>query len=141
MRAIFSRVAAAAVSLPLLVLPAAAHHGDHALSVHSPHCGWIEGDSLRDRRNLEDFCERSVSGDLRIMSAGADRERLWIEAPAGLVSSMRDDDRSTAALLRAWLREWRTVSGYPSAAVSLMRNHVEVAAVRTSMAGDVVSFR
>ena len=141
MRAIVTRVAAAAVTLHVLVLPVSAHHGDHGLSVISPQCVWIEGDTLQDRRNLVDFCERSVSGALQIRSAGAVREHLWIEAPAGLASSLRAGDRSVATLLRHWLREWRAVSGYTTATVSLMRGHVEFAAVRTSMTGDVVALR
>jgi hypothetical protein len=141
MRAIVTRVAAAAAAVHVLALPVSAHHGDHGLSELSPQCGWIEADNLRDRRNLADFCERSVSGELHIRSAGAAGEQLWIEAPPALVSSLRAGDRSTAALVRTWLREWRAVSGYTTAAVSLMRGHVEYAAVRTTMTGDVVTLR
>jgi hypothetical protein len=121
--------------------PVSAHHSGHALSVPSTRCGWTEGESLRDRRNLSEFCSRWVPGDFRIRSAAADRERLWLEAPRELASVLRSDDHSTAALLREWLRQWRTISGYNTASIVLLQNHIEFAKVYTTMAGDVVSLR
>lgn len=120
---------------------ASAHHADHRLSESSPKCGWIEGEDLRDRRNLADFCTQWMLAELRIRGASADRERLWIEAPADLASTLRESDRTTAALLREWLQHWRQTTGYSSASVVLVRQHLEFARIQTTMAGDVVMIR
>jgi hypothetical protein len=118
-----------------------AHHGGHMLSVPSPRCGWIDGEDFRDRRHLTDFCARWVSTELRIAGASAIREHLWIEAPPELASTLREDDRATAALLRHWLDHWRKTTGYATASVTLVRSHVEFARIQTTMTGDVVVIR
>lgn len=120
---------------------ASAHHADHRLSEPSPRCGWIDGEDLRDRRNLADFCTQWMPAELRIRGASADRERLWIEAPGDLASTLRESDRTTAALLREWLQHWRQTTGYSSASVVLVRQHLEFARIQTTMAGDVVMIR
>jgi hypothetical protein len=120
---------------------ASAHHADHRLAEPSARCGWIDGPELRDRRNLERFCTRWVPADLRVSNASADRERLWIEAPADLASALRENDRTTAALLRGWLEHWRQTTGYTSASVVLVRRHIEFARIQTTMDGDVVVIR
>jgi hypothetical protein len=118
-----------------------AHHADHRLTEPSPKCGWIDGYDLRDRRNLAQFCAQWMPAELRISAASADRERLWIEAPADLALSLRENDRTTAALLREWLEHWRRTTGYTSASVFLARHHIEFARIQTTMAGDVVMIR
>jgi hypothetical protein len=118
-----------------------AHHAGHMLAIPSPKCGWIEGEGLRDRRHLADFCAQSMPAEFRIAGASALREQLWIEAPADLVSGLRGDARPVAALLRAWLERWRRTTGYDSASVSLVRGHVELARIQTTMKGDVVMVR
>ena len=82
-----------------------------------------------------------MPAELRISGASADRERLWIEAPTNLASTLRDDDRTTAALLREWLDHWRQTTGYTNASVVLVRGHIEFARIQTTMAGDVVMIR
>jgi hypothetical protein len=129
------------VSLHLLPSEAEAHHAGHQLLLPVTNCGWAEGDSLRDRSNLSEFCARSVPEGLRITGAGAEREHLWLEAPAALALALRDRDAATAALLREWLGRWRAISGYRTAAITLVHNHTEVARVYTTMAGDVVAVR
>jgi hypothetical protein len=129
------------IALPLLPSAVSAHHAADRLSAPSPKCGWTEGDSLRDRSNLTEFCARWVPGELRIASAAADRERLSIEAPRELALVLKTDDRSTSALLREWLRAWRQISGFPTVEVRLLREHVEIAKAYTTMAGDVVTLR
>jgi hypothetical protein len=134
------------VLLPLLVVlvfvsAVSAHHAAGRLSVPSPKCGWTEGDTLRDRSNLTEFCARWVPGELRISSAAADRERLSIEAPRELALVLKSDDRSTSALLREWLGAWRQISGFPTAEVRLLREHAEIGKAYTTMAGDVVTVR
>ena len=133
----------AAIVVWLSTFPSAvdAHHSGHQLSVPSPKCGWIDGDNIRDRSNLSEFCAQWVPADLRIRSATAMHERLWIEAPPDLASTLRGDGRSTAALLRDWLEQWRTVTGYKTASVTLLRGHVEFAKVQTTMAGDAITIR
>lgn len=133
----------AAVILCIYTSPSAvhAHHVGHELSVASPRCGWIDGDDLRDRRNLSEFCTRWVPAAFRIRSASAMKERLWLEAPTDLISGLRGDERSTAALLRNWLEHWRKITGYKTASVILLRGHVEFAKVQTTMAGDAISIR
>jgi hypothetical protein len=122
--------------------PAAhAHHGSHMLSVRSARCGWIEGDSLRDRSNLSEFCAQSIPARLRIRSATAVRERLWIEAAPDLAATLRGDKGSTTALLRTWLKQWRATSGYTAGTVSLLWNHAEFATVETTMTGEFVTIR
>ena len=118
-----------------------AHHAGHRLSEPSPKCGWIDGGDLRDRRNLADFCRRWMPTELRIHGASAERERLWIEAPTDLASTLRDNDRTTAALLREWLGHWRRTTGYANASVVLVRQHIEFARIQTTIAGDVVMIR
>jgi hypothetical protein len=118
-----------------------AHHAAERLSAPSGKCGWTEGDSLRDRSNLTEFCARWVPGELRITNAAADRERLSIEAPRELALVLKSDDRSTSALLREWLRAWRRISGFPTAEVRLLREHAEIAKAYTTMTGDVVVLR
>jgi hypothetical protein len=134
-------VVASLVSLCAIPSVAWAHHGGHELSVPSPKCGWIEGESLRDRRNLADFCADSMPTQFRISSASAIWETLWIEASPELVSMLRDDNRTTAALLRAWLEHWRKTTGYSTASVILVRQHIEFARIQTTMRGDVVMIR
>ena len=118
-----------------------AHHADHVLSLPSPRCGWIDGEDVRDRRNLTDFCARWVPAALRISSASATRERLWIETPPDVAATLRDDSRRIATLLRSWVEHWRTTTGYRTASVILVRNHIEFARIQTTMTGDVVIVR
>jgi hypothetical protein len=118
-----------------------AHHTAMNLSVPAPGCGWAEGDSLRDRSNLSEFCQRWVPPRLGIRMAAADHEVVQIEASPALVASLRDDNRAVAALLRDWLQHWRKLSGYRSASIVLTRNHVEIAKIYTTMSGDVVAVR
>jgi hypothetical protein len=82
-----------------------------------------------------------MPAELRISGASADRDSLWIEAPPDLVSTLRTDDRMTSALLRNWLEHWRKTTGYNTASVTLLRAHVEVARIRTTMRGDVIVMR
>jgi hypothetical protein len=82
-----------------------------------------------------------MPADLRISGASAERERLWIEAPADLASALREDDWTTAALLREWARHWRETTGYTNASVVLVRHHIEFARIQATMAGDVVMIR
>jgi hypothetical protein len=118
-----------------------AHHTAMNLSVPAPGCGWAEGDSLRDRNNLSEFCQRWVPPRLGIRMAAADHEVIQIEASPALVAALHDDNRSVAALLRNWLQHWRTLSGYKTASIVLTRNHVEIAKIYTTMSGDVVALR
>jgi len=131
----------ALVILLTAAFPVRAHHGGHQLSLPSPKCGWIDGPSLRDRRNLADFCARWMPAELRISSASASRDSLWIETPPDLVSVLLADDRTTTALLREWLEHWRKTTGYNTASVTLVRNHIEFARIRTTIAGDMISMR
>jgi hypothetical protein len=124
-----------------IVSSVSAHHGGHRLSVRTPKCGWIDGQDLRDRRNLADFCARWIPAELRIGSASAVQESLWIEAPPDLVSTLREDDRTTATLLRGWLEHWRETTGYNNGSIILLRNHIEFARIQTTMKGDVVMIR
>jgi hypothetical protein len=134
-------VGALLLLLCIMASPVRAHHGGHQLSEPSPACGWIDGQSLRDRRNLTDFCARWMPAELRISGASANRDSLWIETPPDLVSLLRADDRTTTALLREWLEHWRKTTGYNTASVVLLRNHVEFARIQTTMAGDVITKR
>jgi hypothetical protein len=133
------------VALCLAALPAVAvqaHHDHHDIHVRSLRCGWLEGDDVRDIRNLSDFCGRSVPASLKIATATATRERLWLEAPADVVAALRVDDRTaTRALLADWLRQWKRVSGYPSASLVLMYRHVEIGRAQTMVGGDTVIVR
>jgi hypothetical protein len=133
----------AAVCLAALpVVTVGAHHDHHDIHVRSLRCGWLEGDDLRDIRNLSDFCERSMPATFRIAAATAERERLWLEAPAETVAALRVDDRTAArALLADWLRQWKRVSGYPNASLVLMYKHVEVGRAQTMISGDTVIVR
>jgi len=118
-----------------------AHHTAMNLSVPAPGCGWAEGDSLRDRNNLSEFCQRWVPPRLGIRMAAADHEIVQIEASPALVAALHDDNRSVAALLRDWLQHWRRLSGYNTASIVLTRNHIEIAKIYTTMSGDVVTLR
>src|SRR5918996_15096 len=137
---------AVCIGTMLLCLPALssslhAHHNRQALAVASAKCGWIAGDDIRDRSNLSDFCAQSVPATLQIKRATAAKQQLWIEAPPDLVSTLRDDTGTTAALLRDWLARWRTISGYRTASVVLLRSHMVVARIDTTMTGDTVRIR
>jgi hypothetical protein len=136
-------VSVAAFLLALCVVPSPgwAHHGGHKLLMPSPRCGWIDGESVRDRRNLADFCADWMPAQLRISSASADRESLWIEAAPELESVLREQDRTMAALLRTWLEHWRKTTGYKTASVILVSQHIEFARIQTTMTGDVVMIR
>ena len=125
----------------LLASTVSAHHSGDELSIRSARCGWIGAEDSRDRRHLSDFCAQWVPADLRIRSATAQHERLWLEAPPDLAAALRSDDRSTAALLQQWLERWRKITGYRTASVILLRSHVEFARVYTTMTGDVVTIR
>jgi hypothetical protein len=117
------------------------HHSGQEMAVMSPRCGYTEGENLRDRRHLDDFCERSVPAGLRIRGAGAVGEHLWIEAPADLALTLRADDQTAKALLREWLAEWRKVTGYRNATVTLLHGHVEFARAQATMTGDAIRVR
>jgi hypothetical protein len=136
-------IAVSFVLLATVGLPARihGHHTAMRLSVPVPGCGWAEGDSLRDRKNLSEFCQRWIPAGLGIRMAAADHELVQIEASPSLVAALRDDNRSVSALLRDWLQHWRAVSGYKTAAIVLIRNHVEIAKIYTTMSGDVVALR
>jgi hypothetical protein len=137
----WSSLLGATLCLQALTVPVHGHHTAVRLSVPAPGCGWAEGDSLRDRNNLSEFCQRSIPTVLGIRMAAADHEVVRIEASPALVAALRDDGRSVSALLRDWLRHWRAVSGYKTAAIVLERNHSEIAKIYTTMSGDVVAFR
>ena len=141
LRCILTTAAVATAGWVLLSPTLSAHHAADRLSAPSAKCGWTEGDSLRDRSNLTEFCARWVPAELRIRSASADREQLEIEAPRELALVLKTDDRSTSALLREWLRAWRSISGFQTANVRLMREHAEIGKAYTTMAGDVVTLR
>jgi hypothetical protein len=134
-------VAALLVVLWSASFTASAHHADHRLAERSPKCGWIDGEDPRDRRNLADFCTQWMPAELHISGASADHERLWIEASRDLAATLRENDRTTAALLHEWLVHWRQTTGYTSASVILLRQHVEFARIQTTMSGDVVMIR
>src|SRR5690349_3709031 len=94
-----STIAAAVVVALLANAPdLVAHHSGHTLSIRSARCGWVEGDDLRDRRNASDFCTRWVQPDLRITNASANHQRLWIETPSALASSLLEDQQAVASL-------------------------------------------
>jgi hypothetical protein len=118
-----------------------AHHTAMNLSVPAPGCGWAEGDSVRDRNNVSEFCLRWVPPLLGIRMAVAVHAVVQIEASPALIAALHDDRRSVAALLRDWLQHWRRLSGYKSASIVLTRNHIEIAKIYTTMAGDVVAIR
>ena len=118
-----------------------AHHSVSGVPILSLKCGWIEGESVRDVRWLADFCAQSVPPALQIISATADRERLWIEASPQLVARVRADDEASHALLRGWLEQWRRLTGYRTVSVSIFRGHVDIAIAKTTMSGDVISVR
>jgi hypothetical protein len=118
-----------------------AHHAGHALSVPSARCGWVDGNDSRDRRRASEFCGRWVDSELGIAGASAQGERLWIEALPTLKSTLREDDRHTAALLTNWLQHWRQTTGYRNATVILVSGHVEFARIQSTMKGDVVVVR
>jgi hypothetical protein len=118
-----------------------AHHTAMNLSVPAPGCGWAEGDSVRDRNNVSEFCLRWVPPRLGIRMAAADHEVVQIEASPTLVAALKDDGQAVSALLREWLRHWRAVSGYKSASIVLTRNHLEIAKIYTTMSGDVIARR
>lgn len=136
-------VACAAIGIAVACGPVTvrAHHTAMNLSVPAPGCGWAEGDSLRDRNNLSEFCQRWVPPRLGIRMAAADHEVVQIEASPALVAALHDDTRSVAALMRDWLEHWRKLSGYKTASIVLTRNHVEIAKIYTTMSGDVVALR
>jgi hypothetical protein len=142
---LLSRLSATVATIVLLLGAAPgdlqAHHGGHALSVPSLRCGWVDGDDLRDRRLAAEFCGRWIDGELGIAGASAIGERLWIEAPPTLKSTLREDDRHTATLLTNWLQRWRQTSGYKTATVILVSGHIEFARIQATMKGDVVVIR
>jgi hypothetical protein len=131
---------ASLVVLSLLTLDAR-HHNVGDLSVASPRCGWIEGENVRDFSNLEEFCARWVPAGFRIRAASATRERLWIEAPSEVVATLRSGEPTTRALLKQWLDQWRTITGYRTAFVVLLQGHHEIARAQTTLTGDFVSIR
>jgi hypothetical protein len=140
MRKCFAMPCALALAVSLQV-PIHGHHTAIRLSIPVPGCGWGEGDSLRDRKNLSEFCQRWIPARLGIRMAAADHEIVRIEASPELVVALRDDSDSAAALLRDWLQHWRGISGYRTASIVLMRNHTEIAKVYSTMSGDVVTRR
>lgn len=141
-RTCLCRLAVGALSVLWVLSPPAvhAHHSGQELSTRSAKCGWIEAEDIRDRSNLSEFCAQWVPAEFRIRSATAVRERLWVEAPPDLAAALRGEV-STATLLRKWLEEWRKITRFSTASVTLLQNHVEFAKVQTTMTGDVVSLR
>jgi hypothetical protein len=132
------------VSLWVLALATtlrAGHHEHDTVSVAAPRCGWIEGANVRDISNVSEFCAHWVPSGFQIPTVTATRERLWIETPPGLAASLRSDDRTTRELLADWLTRWRTITGYRTASVTLLRRHVEIAKAETTMSGDSISVR
>ena len=127
--------------LSLFPLVCEAHHSMAGVPVRSAHCGWVQGDSLRDVRNVSEFCAQSIGTEFRIDAVTSDREHLWIEAPRQLVVGVRSGDRDARLRLATWLREWRRISGFRAASVSLVVNHVDVVTARATMRGDVIALR
>lgn len=119
----------------------ARHHATLDVSTRLPKCGWIEGGGVRDVDNLSRFCSRFVPAGYQIIGAGARREHLWIETRVELAAALLGDDQTTRTLLKEWLERWKTLTGYRTASVTLMRNHREVAKAETTMRGDVVTIR
>src|SRR5262245_45920368 len=84
----------------LQVAPVQGHHTPNGLSVPVPGCGWAEGDNLRDRKNLSEFCQRWIPARLGIRMAAADHELVELEASPTLIAALRDDGGGVSALLR-----------------------------------------
>jgi hypothetical protein len=118
-----------------------AHHVGWGAATKSPRCGWLEGDNVRDLANLSTFCAHSIPAALRVQGVTANRERLWIDAPPELAAALRDHDTRTETLLKDWLQMWRTITGYRTAFVIVLRGHAEIARAGTAMSGDFVTVR
>ena len=129
------------VLILLLASVCEAHHSVAGVPVRSAKCGWLEGESLRDARNVADFCAHSVASETRIHSVTSDRERLWIEAPSQFATDVRGGDDAARLRLSVWLQEWRRITGFRSASVSIVVNHVDVARAETTMRGDIILIR
>ena len=108
-----------------------AHHTMTGVPVRSAKCGWLQGDSLRDLRNLSDFCANVVAGRTYIGGVASHRERLWIEAPPEFAADVRTGERAAQQRLASWLAAWRRISGYRHASVAIVTNHVDVVTVVT----------
>jgi hypothetical protein len=124
----------------LVITPSVrAHHSGWGPMTLSPKCGWLEGDNIRDLTNVRTFCAQSIPAALRVQAATANREYLWVDAPRELTAALRENDSTTETILRDWLHRWRAISGYPTAFVIVLRNHVEIARAGTAMRGDFVT--
>jgi hypothetical protein len=129
------------VLLSVIASVGEAHHSMSGVPVKSAKCGWLEGESLRDVRNVTDFCAQSIGSGTRINSVTSDRERLWIEAPPQLAADVRSGESAARQRLGVWLKDWRRITGLRTASVSLVVNHVDVVKAETTMSGDVISIR
>jgi hypothetical protein len=129
------------VFLFLIASVCEAHHSVAGVPLRSAKCGWLEGESLRDVRNVAHFCAQSVGAGPQIYSVTSDRDRLWIETPPHVAMDIRSGDEAARLRLRTWLKEWRRITGFANASVSLVVNHVDVARADTTMSGDVISIR
>lgn len=126
----------------LLVVPVltvhAGHHSHEEISVASPKCRWIDGESVRDIGNLSEFCARFVPVGLQVRAASASRERLWIEITPQLAATLLAGDVAARPLLEDWLERWKTITRYRSASVVLLVGHHEVAKVEATLTADAV---
>jgi hypothetical protein len=118
-----------------------AHHTGWGVVTRSAKCGWLEGDNVRDVTNVSTFCVRYIPAGLQIQGVTANREQLWIDAPPELAAMLRENDATTEALLKEWQERWKTISGYRTASVILLRGHGEIASAGTTMSGDFVRVR
>lgn len=119
-------VLAAVIGVPAT---GAAHHSRAGVPVKSAKCGWLQGESVRDLRNVADFCAAFAADDTAVRAAVSDRERLWIEATPGFAADVRTGERDAQMRLARWLAEWQRISGYDRASIAIVANHVDVVTV------------
>lgn len=119
-------ILAAIIGIPA---PGAAHHSRSGVPVKSAKCGWLQGESVRDLRNVSDFCAAFAADETAVRGAVSDRERLWLDATPGFAADVLTGEPEARMRVARWLAEWRRISGYDRASIAIVANHVDVVTV------------
>jgi hypothetical protein len=104
-----------------------------SFSGESPTCGPINGDSLRDLDRLRTFCEALPMNT--VVSAYATESALLLRVSRSTAEKIRADGPRAEQLVRAWMRDWKQLSGFPSVTITIRLGDIRLARGQTTPLG------
>ena len=124
----------------LLFVLAGTAHSEQSFTGTSPTCGSISGQSRRDLRNVQSFCEIAISGRDFSEGAYAAKSLLWVKVTADIAAVMMNHPRDTERLVRLWMTGWKELSRSRAVTVTVLWRNTQVAKGQATLfRGDQVT--